>query len=235
MLSLSVVIPARNEAARLGACLQALADQREPADEIVVVDNASTDATGRIARRGGARVVDEPRPGIAAARAAGFDAATGQVLARIDADTLVSPCWAAAIRAAFADDPGLDALAGSTRQSHVPAWFAEATGVAYDAFCHVHRASFGAGPLLYGHNMAIRADAWRRIRDLVTDDDRVSEDVDVALAVLYRGGTVRVVHEVAVEADLVRSVRPAKLAHYLWRDELTRIKYRHLGRQPATT
>lgn len=118
----------------------------------------------------------------------------------------------------------------------MPPWLAQATGIGYDAFCRVHRATFGAGPLLYGHNMAIRADTWRRIRDLVTDDgERISEDVDVALAVLHLGGKVRIVQQVAAQADLARTVRPAKLVRYLWRDQLTRIKNRHLDRQPATT
>jgi glycosyltransferase involved in cell wall biosynthesis len=67
MTSISVVIPCRNDAEMLAACLDALAGQTRAADEIVVVDNASTDDSAAVARAAGARVVPEPRVGIARA------------------------------------------------------------------------------------------------------------------------------------------------------------------------
>ena len=55
----TVVIPARDDAVLLDRCLRALARQtREPA-EVIVVDNASTDTTGEVARAHGATVVEE--------------------------------------------------------------------------------------------------------------------------------------------------------------------------------
>ena len=49
-MSLSVVIPARNEEALLGACLDSLSDQSDAVDEIIVVDNDSSDSTAAVAR-----------------------------------------------------------------------------------------------------------------------------------------------------------------------------------------
>ena len=59
---ISVVIPAYNEENYLDRCLRSLREQRYPTSqfEVIVVDNASTDATAEIARRFGARVVSEP-------------------------------------------------------------------------------------------------------------------------------------------------------------------------------
>ncbi|MDP3207929.1 MAG: glycosyltransferase, partial [Rhodoglobus sp.] len=74
MSRISVVIPARNDSVMLAACLRALADQTRPADEIIVVDNGSTDDTAAVAVAAGVRVIQESLWGIFPATAAGFDA-----------------------------------------------------------------------------------------------------------------------------------------------------------------
>ena len=55
--AVSVVVPARDDAEHLARCLRLLAAQTRPADEVVVVDNASIDGTADVARAAGARVV----------------------------------------------------------------------------------------------------------------------------------------------------------------------------------
>jgi glycosyltransferase involved in cell wall biosynthesis len=91
---ISFIIPAYNEEALIGrtvATLRAsatLALDGRPF-EIIVVDDASSDRTGAIAREHGARVVDVEKRQIAAVRNAGAKAAHGEVLIFVDADTLV--------------------------------------------------------------------------------------------------------------------------------------------------
>jgi rSAM/selenodomain-associated transferase 2 len=85
---LSVVIPTLNAAATLGPCLAAAAE----ADEIVVVDGGSTDGTGDIAQRHGARLVQSPR-GRGIQLAAGAAAARGDWLLFLHADTRIAPGW----------------------------------------------------------------------------------------------------------------------------------------------
>ncbi len=225
-LSLSVVIPALNEEAIIDDCLVALLTQGEPVDEIIVIDNGSTDATAERARAyPGVVVISEPRPGISVARTRGFDAATGDIIARIDADTIVDPDWSAVIRRTFERDPELAAVGGDIRQSHANAVVEWATVVIYGSFRLIHRALFRARALLYGHNMALRADVWRRIRPLVTLDDRISEDIDIALAIRVEGETIRFIPELRAQADLLRTLKPRKLARYLRADSHTWRKY----------
>ncbi|HEY66471.1 MAG TPA: glycosyltransferase family 2 protein [Caldilineae bacterium] len=114
MMFVSVVIPAFNEEKYLGACLHALRRQTYPANryEVIVVNNASTDATATIARRYGARVVWEPRRGIPRARQAGFRAARGEIIASTDADTVVPPDWIERIVANFQAHPEWGGLYG---------------------------------------------------------------------------------------------------------------------------
>lgn len=106
-MTLSVVIPALNATATLGAQLQALASQSNPPEfQLIVVDNGSTDGTGDLARsfqsdRMSVVVVTEPNRGINWARNAGVrQAATGRVLL-CDADDVVDQHWVAAMAEAL--------------------------------------------------------------------------------------------------------------------------------------
>ena len=90
-LSLSVVIPCKDDAGPLSRCLEALKAQTVAPLEVIVVDNNSSDDSARVAAGYGARVFSETAPGIAAAASTGYDAALGDVIVRCDADTL-PPC-----------------------------------------------------------------------------------------------------------------------------------------------
>ncbi|GAA2349096.1 glycosyltransferase family 2 protein [Dactylosporangium salmoneum] len=88
----SVIVPAFDSAATLGACLAAVRAQHEPVAEVIVVDDASTDGTREIARAFGATVVEQPvNRGPAAARNAGIRASRGEVLFFLDADCAPEP------------------------------------------------------------------------------------------------------------------------------------------------
>lgn len=91
---LSLVIPAYNEAALLPRLLGSVATARQHCSvpvEVIVADNASTDATARVAEEGGARAVRVEKRYIAAARNGGAAAARGEVLCFVDADSLIHP------------------------------------------------------------------------------------------------------------------------------------------------
>lgn len=87
---LSIVIPARNEKEGIEGTIRAIPrDKLEKMGyevEVLVVDNGSDDGTGELARRAGAEVVFEPKPGYGSAYKAGFACATGDIIATADAD-----------------------------------------------------------------------------------------------------------------------------------------------------
>lgn len=103
--SLSVIICTRNRPESLLRCLDALACSAEPADEVIVVDNApSGDETRRVTERfPGVRYVLEPVAGLSRARNAGVRAATSEVIAFTDDDVEVHPRWTARVRSALRD------------------------------------------------------------------------------------------------------------------------------------
>ncbi len=114
-MKLSVVIPVHDGGENLRRCLEALAISTRPPDELIVVDDASTDGSGELAQRFGARVVrlaGSPH-GPAATRNRGAEAAQGDVLVFFDADVAVHPDTLARIEQYLSDRPGVAALFGS--------------------------------------------------------------------------------------------------------------------------
>jgi glycosyltransferase involved in cell wall biosynthesis len=113
---ISFVIPAYNEERTIRRCISSvLRDARGCGQEveIIVVDNACTDRTAAIASAmPGVRVVSEPRKGLNFARQAGFVASHGELLACIDADSMVKKGWTRRAVAAFERSPRLVALSG---------------------------------------------------------------------------------------------------------------------------
>lgn len=184
MVRISVVIPALNDAAMLDGCLRALSVQTRPADQIVVVDNGSEDNTAQVALRWGAEVIEEPVRGIFPATSAGFDAATGDILTRLDADSIPPADWLECIEAAFDENEALDLLSGpgdfygSSRTVH---WMAEHLYIGgYVWFVGL---LLGHAPL-FGSNLALRATAWQRLRENVHRDLReIHDDLDLAIHV----------------------------------------------------
>ncbi|MES2409501.1 MAG: glycosyltransferase family A protein [Patescibacteria group bacterium] len=95
-LRVSLVVPAYNEEKYIGKCLQAVIDSGAKFFEIIVIDNASKDRTGEIARgftAHGVRVVREENKGLTMARQRGYIESKGEIIANIDADTLMPHGW----------------------------------------------------------------------------------------------------------------------------------------------
>jgi glycosyltransferase involved in cell wall biosynthesis len=182
MSTLSIVIPSYNDAAMLRECLVAVAAQTRPPDEVIVVDNGSTDDTAAVARAAGARVVTEPQLGVLHATSAGFNAATGDFIGRLDADSRPAPDWAARIERAFQCDASVDAVTG-TGDFYGCGWFWRFVGKRFylGGYFTAIAAIIGRVPL-FGSNFAIRRTSWERIRARThLADPRAHDDLDISM------------------------------------------------------
>lgn len=180
--SISVVIPSYNDDAFLKRCLGALAAGTRQADEVIVVDNASTDATAATASAAGARVVTERSAGIWPAASAGYDAATCSLIARLDADSLPPADWLERIDAAFAAHPEISFLTG-------PGVFLDGSRLIKYIGDHWYVGGYfwamgwwlGQRPV-YGSNFAMRQCAWQALRGEVHRQVRaIHDDLDLSM------------------------------------------------------
>ena len=116
-LTVSAVVVTRNRCRQLARCLESINRQERPPDEVVIVDNGSTDDTSGVVARHAApfpvRYCLHPTPGVAGARNRGLREAAGEVVAFIDDDAVAEPGWLGALEEAFLRDPAVGIAGGS--------------------------------------------------------------------------------------------------------------------------
>jgi glycosyltransferase involved in cell wall biosynthesis len=193
-MKLSFVIPAWNEEKYIARALDSVTHHARKSGhdiEIIVVDNASHDRTGEIARHfSNVIVVDEPRKGLPQARQAGFLASSGDLIANMDADSILPEGWIEKIYAHFSGDEELVALSGpyqyyeySKPQNfivslyYVPAYLAHS----------LSRRLFGKGGILQGGNFVLRRTALEKVGGFNTDIKFYGEDTDIARRIQTAG------------------------------------------------
>ena len=115
-LSVGVIIPTRNRADMLHNTLEALTRQTRAPDEVIVVDNGSTDNTRQVIERFEdllpVRYFYEPVPGAGQARNTGIRHANSEVLAFTDDDCIPDSDWLHFIELSFLRDPAIGMVAG---------------------------------------------------------------------------------------------------------------------------
>lgn len=190
--AISVVIPAFNEEKYLPACLSAFQKQTFGDFELIVVDNNSTDKTAEIAQSFGARVVKEKKQGMIPAREKGFREAKGEIIARTDADTIVTPNWLEVVYNTFKKHPEAVAITGT--------WLSPPKIILDKlSFIYAYIVAVVLGKLFSGHiyllgpNMAIRKSTWKKIK-VCMDDKLAPEDADLSCHIAEVGKILYLPH-----------------------------------------
>ena len=198
-LRTSVIVCAHNESLYLPACLYSLLAQSRRPDEIIVINNASTDATGEVASDvPGVRVVDEPRKGLTVARETGRRVAEGDLLVYLDADCRAPLAWLERVERRFLADPHLQALSAPYRFYDWD-WWGRLLIRAYDftlapATQLLVKYILGIGTIFYGGNFAVRREALELIGGFDTSIEFHGEDTNLGRR-LHRVGKVTLVHD----------------------------------------
>lgn len=106
-ITVSVVVPTYNRAGTIGACIDGILGQSSPADQVIVVDDGSSDGTATVlaGRAGRIEVLRQDNAGVSAARNAGIARATSEWIAFLDSDDLWMPDRLAILRRDLAEAP----------------------------------------------------------------------------------------------------------------------------------
>jgi len=190
-----------------------LAQSRTP-DEILVINNASTDSTRAVAEAiQGVRVVDEPRKGLVVARETGRLTASGDVLVYLDADCRAPVTWLERIERRFDADPQLIALSGPYRFYDWD-WWGRVLIRAYDytlapATQFLVKYVLRIGTIFYGGNFAVRRTALERIGGFDTSIEFHGEDTNVGRR-LFAIGRVSLVHDCYLNTSARRYIAMGK-------------------------
>lgn len=147
--------------------------------EIIVVDNASTDATSALAGKfPNVKVVSEPKKGLTHARQRGWKEASGTHFAYIDADTRIHERWFAIIREKFSADESLIALSGPydyfdlpTLHRFIVRWYWRLMAAP---------ASLLTGYVMVGGNFVVKREALEQINGFDTTIAFYGEDTNIA-------------------------------------------------------
>jgi GT2 family glycosyltransferase len=234
-MTVSVIIATRDRHQLLDECLAHLSRQPfAPGDEVIVVDNGSSDETPAVIARHARqyrvplRHLDERKPGKSHALAAAVAVAQGDVLAFTDDDVNVEPSWLGAIRAAM-DDPAIALIGGPVAprwERRAPTWLSKAADsygrlTAPLALLNYGTDAIALGPrTLLGANLAVRRDVLARVGGFAThlgklqgtglsgEDDELCRRVQAAGLQAFYCPDARVGHWVPAERMRVR--------YYLW-------------------
>jgi len=232
--TVSIVIPAYNEEDTILPCLESCIAQTVPAHEIIVVNNKSTDKTVAIVREVQTLYPDAPiilieqadSQGITPTRNKGFDAATGDIIGRIDSDSIVEPNWVEETIKAFVD-PSVAAITGPVIYYEFP--FRRFGRIADDTMRKAMFKLVRDYKFLFGSNMGLTRDAWLAVRDetCADEEDLMHEDLDLAVHIHRAGLTIVYAPNVIAGMSLRRmDDSPSDMVSYLMRFDRT---YNHHG------
>ncbi len=206
-MKLSIVIPAYNEDKYIGKCIEsifsAMAGSRYEV-EVIVINNASTDKTREVALSySRVKVFDELKKGTNQARQLGLIKSTGDLIANIDADNMISRDWLNTVFKEFSNNPKLVALSG-------PYIFYDVSPIqrftaklyywlAYPVYV-INNRLFKKGGAVMGGNVVIKKSALEQIGGYNTALTFYGDDTDTAIR-LSKVGLVKFNYKFLVQSS----------------------------------
>jgi cellulose synthase/poly-beta-1,6-N-acetylglucosamine synthase-like glycosyltransferase len=216
-LTLTVVVPAYNEAAALPETLDAIMHQTTAPDRVIVVDDGSSDGTGDIARAMGAEVVR--RPESLGSKSASFNSGLLEcdtdIVLCVDGDTVLGADYVERIKAPFAD-PSVAVASGVILTWNPKGVFQRGRQTEYLLGQHLYRPvqnAWSSPTVCPGAACAFRREPLAALGGF--PDGTIAEDMDYTWRAMLAG--YRAVHVGGAECYVTDPSTPAQMRVQLWR------------------
>ncbi|MGX7676562.1 bifunctional polysaccharide deacetylase/glycosyltransferase family 2 protein [Plantactinospora sp. DSM 117369] len=215
----TVIVPAYNEAANIGATVWSLVNSDYPAIEVIVVDDGSTDDTAGVVERmrlPGVRVVRQANAGKPAALNTGIRHARADLLVLVDGDTVFQPDTVYRLVQGFAD-PSVGAISGNTRVANRRRLLGRWQHLEYVIGFNLDRRMYDVlrcMPTIPGAIGAFRRQALLDAGGVPADT--LAEDTDLTMAVLRAGWRVPYEGRAIAWTEAPGSLRQLWRQRYRW-------------------
>jgi GT2 family glycosyltransferase len=218
---LSVVVVTHESRGAIESSLPALLGELRPDDELIVVDNASADGTGRAVRDlapGAGLIEQEDNPGYGAGCNAGAEAASGELLVFLNPDAVVRRGFREAIERPMLERTGWDAWQGLVTAAGGKVVNSDGGVVHFTGIAWAGGAGRPVAPpapdqevaFASGACLAVPRECWRRAGGFPPELFLYHEDVDLSLRLRLAGGLIGIAGEAVVDHDYEFSKGPAK-------------------------
>jgi len=206
-LTLSIVIPAYNDERQLKNCLNAISIQDVMPDEVIIVDNNSTDNTSSLVKKYSfAKIIKESRQGKVYARDKGFNSAKSDIIGRIDTDSIIPKNWVAHVKEFYAgSDHHKQAWTGGCYVYNLR--FPRLAGLIMSVIAFRMNRLLMGHYILYGSNMAIPNKMWKDVRSQVCRNNGIHEDLDLSIHLHQAGYQINYQQYVKVGVEFRRVLR----------------------------
>jgi len=189
-MKISIIIPAYNEAKYIGPCLESIfRNKHSLLHEIIVVDNGSSDETASIASGfKEVEVVKESVKGVNRARVKGLIKSSGDIIAYLDADTIMPAGWLEKVYQEFSSDDKLVALSGPYLYYDASSLYNLVVRLYW--FCLAFPSYFLVKYMAVGGNFAVRRKSLEQIGGFDRNIKFYGDDTDIARR-LHKIGKVK--------------------------------------------
>ena len=188
-MSVSVAIPCYNGADYIAQTIRSVLAQTQPPDQVLVIDDGSTDESAAIIRRYPVELVSHARNrGLSAARNTAIAHAKGDVLVVVDVDAFADADLLQVLLSGYTDNPRMAGVGGQGIESNIHS-LADRWRRVHASQSHGRRAK--DVPFLYGLCMSFRVSVLRQIGGFRERFRTNAEDVDMGLRLTAAGYTLR--------------------------------------------
>jgi cellulose synthase/poly-beta-1,6-N-acetylglucosamine synthase-like glycosyltransferase/peptidoglycan/xylan/chitin deacetylase (PgdA/CDA1 family) len=230
--SVSVVVPAYNEAVVIARTVRSLAASDYPDFDVVVVDDGSSDGTAEIVEGLGlprVRVVSQPNAGKAAALNTGIRQTSGEIVVMVDADTIFEPETLRRLVQAFAD-PAVGAVSGNTKVGNRSTMLGRWQHIEYVIGFNLDRRMYEilqCTPTVPGAVGAFRREVLESVGGV--SGATLAEDTDLTLAIGRRGCRVVYAEHARAWTEAPASLSGLWRQRYRWSFGTMQAVWKHKG------